>query len=91
MRNIVSLSLTNTLLNDSGFEMIAVVCKGTLRSLDISKNPSLTPKTYNFIAVNFRRLECLNVERNFIKDEGCSALLTWTMKSDGVEQESFYS
>ena len=90
MRHIVSVSLIGTLLNDNGFEMIAAACKGTLRSLDISKNPSLTPKTYNLIAVNFRRLECLNVERNFIKDEGCFALLDWTMNNE-MEQGSFYS
>ena len=76
MPKIISLSLTNTLLSDTGFAILAKVSSKTLKKLDISYNDMLSSKTYRMIAVSFRRLEFLNLERNFIKDEGLKALLS---------------
>ena len=63
-----------------------------MKILDLSYNELLTGKTYRLIALRFRRLTFLNLERNFIKDEGLKALVTPAIEDEDqvdLENESF--
>lgn len=68
------LSLVDTMLTDSSFEIITKGIPSTLTSLDLSKNENLTAKSYSLLH-NLKSLRYLNVEQNCMEDECLSILL----------------
>jgi hypothetical protein len=77
-----SLILSSTNLNDKSFQVLVKSLPATLRKLDLSRNPSLTIKSYQLLSEANCKIKSYNFEGNSFGDDVCEVVCS--MVSDIV-------
>jgi len=76
--------LSSTNLSDARFQVLAENMPRNLRTIDVSRNPNLTLKSYRVLADTVSKVKAFNFEGNAMGDEACQVVCDMVIKLSTV-------